>query len=254
MSAPLLDARGVTKRFAGIVAVDGVDLDVAAGDFVAVIGPNGAGKTTLFNCLTGVAEMNGGSVSFDGQRLDGVRPEARASLGMARTFQRIELFGPMTVEDHLLVADRAHRRTGGMLDDLWRGGRPGSGERERCADMLDLLGLGSVADRPANTLSLGTGRLIEVARALMCEPRLLFLDEPSSGLDRSESEELAGTLAEVHERRNMAIVMIEHDVPLVRSLAQRTFVLDYGRCIASGPTEDVLADAMVRAAYLGVSS
>jgi len=254
MTTPLLEARGVTKRFAGIVAVDDVDLEVGCGELVAVIGPNGAGKSTLFNCLTGVLEPSGGSVLFDGKRLDGLGPRARAQMGMARTFQHLELFGSMTVEDHLLVADRAHRGVGGVLNDLWRGGHPSSDERQRCGEVLELLGLTAVAGRPANALSLGTGRLIEVARALMCEPKLLFLDEPSSGLDKWESEELAATLTGIGGEQSMAIMIIEHDIPLVRSLATRTYVLNYGCLIASGPTGEVLSNDLVRSAYLGVQT
>jgi branched-chain amino acid transport system ATP-binding protein len=248
----LLQARAVSKRFAGIVALSDVSLHVDPGEFVAVIGPNGAGKSTLFNCLSGVLQPDGGSVTFDGRSLDGLRPSRRARMGIARTFQRIELFGGMTVCDHLLVADRARTRRGGLWSDLFRGSRPTPEEMRRCEDVLELVGLADVADRPAESLSLGKGRLVELGRALMCEPKLMFLDEPSSGLDRNETVEMGSALETVCSQHGTAVVLIEHDVPMVQRLASRTYVLDYGQLIASGPTDEVMEDERVRAAYLGV--
>lgn len=252
MSPPLLEVVEVSKRFAGIVALSGVSMTIDAGELVAVIGPNGAGKSTLFNCLSGVLQPDGGSVRFAGRDLTGLAPAARARLGIARTFQRLELFGGMTVRDHLLVADRARTRRGGLWSDILRGSRPTGAEIERSDVVLALVGLSDVADRPAEALSLGKGRLVELARALMCEPRLLFLDEPSSGLDRSETHEMGSALEVVRRERGTAVVLIEHDVPMVQRLASRTFVLDYGQLIASGTTAEVMADDRVRAAYLGV--
>jgi branched-chain amino acid transport system ATP-binding protein len=248
---PLLDATSVSKRFAGIVALADVSLQVDTGELVAVIGPNGAGKSTLFNCLTGVLRPERGSVSFDGQAIDRLRPSQRARRGIARTFQRIELFSGMTVLEHLIVAERARTRRGALWSDLFRPIRPGAAERSRCEEVLELVDLTDLADRPAESLSLGKGRLVELARALMCEPRLLFLDEPSSGLDRHETDEMAGALSAVRSRHSTSVVLIEHDVRMVNDLADRTYVLDYGQLIASGPTAEVLADRRVRAAYLG---
>lgn len=251
MTTALLHATSVSKRFAGIVALTDVSLRVDPGEFVAVIGPNGAGKSTLFNCLTGVLRPEEGSVRFDGEPIDGLRPSQRARRGIARTFQRIELFGGMTVLDHLMVAERARTRRGGLWSDLFRSSRATPEEHERCREVLDLVGLADVADRPAESLSLGKGRLVELARALMTDPRLLFLDEPSSGLDRHETEEMGEALRTVRRDHGTAIVLIEHDVPMVQRLADRTYVLDYGQLIASGATDEVLADPRVRAAYLG---
>jgi branched-chain amino acid transport system ATP-binding protein len=244
----------VSKRFEGIVALSDVSLFVEAGEFIAVIGPNGAGKRTLFNCLSGVLHPDGGSVTFDGRPLDRLRPSRRARLGIARTFQRIELFGGMTVRDHLLVADRARTGRGGLWSDLFRGSAPTTDELARCDTVLDLVGLQDLADRPAESLSLGKGRLVELGRALMCEPKLLFLDEPSSGLDRSETVEMGSALETVRREHGTAVVLIEHDVPMVQRLASRTYVLDYGQLIAAGPTETVMEDPRVRAAYLGVEA
>jgi branched-chain amino acid transport system ATP-binding protein len=247
----LLVADGVTKRFAGITALDAVDLDVATGEVVGLIGPNGAGKTTFFNVLLGLLRPDAGSVLFDGRDLTRVPTHRRARLGIGRTFQRIELFTGMTPREHLLVADRARSGTGALWKDVIGRGRATSEEQERAQRTLDLLGLRAVADRKVEALSLGIGRLIEVGRTLMTEPRLLLLDEPSSGLDRRETEVLGTTLRDVQAERKMAILLVEHDVDFVRSLVTRLFVLDFGTLIASGATNEVFADTAVRRAYLG---
>jgi branched-chain amino acid transport system ATP-binding protein len=248
---PLFLAQGITKRFSGIVALDHVDLAVEAGELVSLIGPNGAGKTTLFNCLSGVIRPDGGRVAFDGRDVTHLPQAARARLGLARTFQRIELFIGMTVREHLLVAARAHHRRGGLWRDLVGMSGPNAAERELCDATLALVGLGEVADRPAESLSLGKGRLVELARALMCEPKLLFLDEPSSGLDQHETDDMGTVLQTVVAERGTAILLVEHDVPMVERLAARTYVIDLGRVIAEGATDEVLARPEVRAAYLG---
>jgi branched-chain amino acid transport system ATP-binding protein len=247
----MLVAEGVTKRFAGITALSGVGLEVGEAEIVGLIGPNGAGKTTFFNCLLGILKPDGGSVTFDGTDLSRVPTYRRARLGIGRTFQRIELFTGMTVREHFLVADRARGGKGALWKDLLFMGRPTASEKERAQAMLDLLNLDPVADRVVESLSLGVGRLVEIGRALMTDPRLLLLDEPSSGLDREETAALEKTLLAVHRERHIAILLVEHDVELVRSFVQRVYVLDFGTLIASGPTDQVFADDAVRKAYLG---
>ena len=247
----LLVARGVRKTFAGIVALDDVDLEVEPGELVGLIGPNGAGKTTLFNCLLGITRPDRGSVGFAGRDLARMPVYRRARLGIGRTFQRVELFSGMTVRDHLLVAERARRGDGALWKDALGLGRLRRDEVDRSERTLELLGLADVADRPIESLSLGRGRLVEVGRALMTEPRLLMLDEPSSGLDRSETDALVATLHQVHRERDIAIVLVEHDVDMVRGFVSRLYVMDFGRVIASGATTDVLDDELVRRAYLG---
>jgi branched-chain amino acid transport system ATP-binding protein len=247
----LLVADSVTKVFSGITAVDNVSLDVAEGEIVGLIGPNGAGKTTFFNCLFGILRPEAGRISFDGRDLAGVPTHKRARLGMARTFQRIELFAGMTPREHFLVAERARNRRGALWKDLLFMGGPTHDEQRRATAMLDLLGLGPVADRKVESLSLGVGRLVEIGRALSMEPRLLMLDEPSSGLDRSETAQLAENLRDVQREQGIAILLVEHDVDLVRDLVSRVFVLDFGTMIAAGDTATVFADASVRKAYLG---
>jgi branched-chain amino acid transport system ATP-binding protein len=247
----LLVASDIRKTFSGITALDNVSLDVNQGEIVGLIGPNGAGKTTFFNCLLGLLKPDGGSVRFDGRDISRVPTHKRARLGIARTFQRIELFTGMSPREHFIVAERVRNGRGALWKDVLFRGRPNADEEARAQAMLELLGLAPVGDRSVEALSLGIGRLVEIGRALMTEPRLVLLDEPSSGLDRGETEELAGTLREVQRDRGVAILLVEHDVELVRNLVERVFVLDFGTLIASGPTESVFADAAVRKAYLG---
>jgi branched-chain amino acid transport system ATP-binding protein len=247
----LLAASGVTKTFAGITALDDVSIDVAEREIVGLIGPNGAGKTTFFNCLLGMLRPEAGRVEFDGRDLSRVPTHKRAKLGIARTFQRIELFSGMSPREHFLVAERIRNGRGALWKDVLFMGRPNAEERESAAAMLELLGLTPVADRKVESLSLGVGRLVEIGRALMIRPRLLLLDEPSSGLDRSETAVLADTLRVVQRERGIAILLVEHDVELVRHLVERVFVLDFGTLIASGETHAVFADSAVRKAYLG---
>jgi branched-chain amino acid transport system ATP-binding protein len=247
----LLDASGVTKTFSGITALDDVAIDVGERERVGLIGPNGAGKTTFFNCLLGMIKPDRGSIRFDGKDLTRIPTHKRARLGIGRTFQRIELFAGMTAREHLLVAERARRGDGALWKDVLGMGRPKKDELSRVEATIELLGLSEDADRPIEALSLGRGRIVEVGRALMTEPRLLLLDEPSSGLDHTETAELADVLRLVNVERGTAILLVEHDVEMVSQLVERVFVLDFGTLIASGPTQDVFADATVRRAYIG---
>jgi len=247
----LLEAHGIRKKFAGITALDDVTLEVAPREIVGLIGPNGAGKTTFFNCLLGLLKPDAGSVRFEGNDLDGVPTHKRARLGIGRTFQRIELFTGMSPRDHFIVAERVRDRRGALWKDVVFRGRVNAEEDARASAMLELLGLSAVGDRSVESLSLGVGRLVEIGRALMMLPKLVLLDEPSSGLDRGETEELAGTLRTVQREQGIAILLVEHDVDLVRNLVERVFVLDFGTMIASGPTSEVFADSAVKKAYLG---
>jgi branched-chain amino acid transport system ATP-binding protein len=247
----LLQAEGITKRFSGITALDTVSLDVDDGEAVGLIGPNGAGKTTFFNCLLGLLRPDAGEVMFGGDDITRVPVYRRARLGFARTFQRIELFAGMTVRDHLLVAERARLGTGRFWKDVINRSKPTRDENARTDRTLNLLGLEDVAESPVEALSLGRARLVEVGRALMTEPKLLLLDEPSSGLDAQETEALADTLRDVQTERGTAVLLVEHDVEFVRSFSTRLFVLDFGTLIAHGSTATVLADDAVRKAYLG---
>jgi branched-chain amino acid transport system ATP-binding protein len=234
-----------------VLALSDLDLSVDPGERVGLIGPNGAGKTTFFNCVLGVLKPDAGSVVFDGHDVSRMRVYQRARRGLGRTFQRIELFADCTVREHLLIAERTRRGDGRLWKDLLGLGGPRGDEITRCDEVLGLLGLGDVGDEPIERLSLGQGRLVEVGRALMTAPKLLLLDEPSSGLDRTETAALAQTLREVQDEQGFAILLVEHDVDFVASFTERCYVLDFGSMIASGPTATVLASAEVRQAYLG---
>ncbi len=248
---PVLDASDIRKSFSGIVALRDLDLVVHDGERVGLIGPNGAGKTTFFNCVLGVLRPDYGTVRLCGEDISGLPVHARARRGIGRTFQRVELFAESTVREHLLIAERTRRGDGRLWKDLIGRGRPKADEIDRCDEVLSLLGLADVADEPIEHLSLGKGRLVEVGRALMTQPRVLLLDEPSSGLDRQETASLAQTLRAVQAEQGFAILLVEHDVELVAEFTQRAYVLDFGSMIASGPTAEVLASKVVREAYLG---
>jgi branched-chain amino acid transport system ATP-binding protein len=247
----LLEATAVCKRFSGITALEDVTLNVEPGEPVGLIGPNGAGKTTFFNCLLGLLRADNGRVVFNGRDITRIPVYKRARLGFGRTFQRVELFTGMTVRDHLLVAERARLGTGRLWKDVLNLAGPTKDENQRADRTLELLGLMDVADKPIESLSLGRARLVEMGRALMTEPMLLLLDEPSSGLDQSETMELVGTLQEVQRERGTAILLVEHDVEMVQAFASRLYVLDFGIIIASGATAEVMDDQAVRRAYLG---
>ena len=253
MSSPqaLLDAADVTKHFGGITALEDVSLSVGGGEAVGLVGPNGAGKTTLFNCLLGLLRPDAGRIRFDGRDLIGLPVHRRARLGLGRTFQRMELFSEMTVREHLLVAERARRGTGRLWKDLLNRGAPTAEEEAEADAVLELMGLTAVADRAIESLTLGHGRLVELARALMTRPTLLLLDEPSSGLDQAESLALARVLDTVRHERGTAVLLVEHDLAMVEQVVERLYVLDFGRMLASGPRNEVLADESVRKAYLG---
>jgi len=249
--SPVLESSGITKTFSGIQALSNVSIDVMEGERVGLIGPNGAGKTTFFNCLLGILKPDAGTVRFLGHDISTLPVHKRARAGIGRTFQRIELFSDTSVREHLLIAERVHNGTGAFWKDLLGLGRPTAAEIERCDEVLEMLGLLDLGDEPIEALSLGQGRLVEVGRALMTEPSLLLLDEPSSGLGPEETETLATTLRSVQSEKGFAILLVEHDVELVSKFTERLYVLDFGSLIAHGPTATTLADPAVRHAYLG---
>jgi branched-chain amino acid transport system ATP-binding protein len=253
-SPPLLDARSISIRFGGVAALKDVSVTVAAGEAVGLVGPNGAGKTTLFNCLCGQLHPSGGTVSFDGHVLDGMPAHMRARLGIRRTFQRVEVFPELSVRDHMIVAERARRGDGRLWKDLLNMGKPKAEELAHVDAVLELVGLAELADVPVAALSLGHCRLVELGRALCGEPRLLMADEPSSGLDMTETAALAAVLRGVQREQGMAVLLVEHDMEMVRTAVDRVVVLDVGEIIAQGTFESVVADPEVRRAYLGRSA
>jgi len=247
----ILRTTGIRKKFSGILALDSVDIEVEAGDRVGLIGPNGAGKTTFFNCILGILSTDDGTVEFDGNDISSLRVHERAHLGIGRTFQRIELFPDSTVRDHLVIADRVRRGERRWWRDIRLLGKPRPDEMQRTDEMLELLGLRELANEPIERLSLGQGRLVEVGRALMTQPKLMLLDEPSSGLDRTETAALATTLRAVQDEHGFAILLVEHDIELVSTFTNRSFLLDFGRMLTSGTTAEVMASPQMRHAYLG---
>lgn len=251
---PLLRVNDVTKTFGGITAVDSVCFEAHSGESVGLVGPNGAGKTTLFNCICGQLQPQRGSVELDGKDLLEMPTYRRARLGIGRTYQRVEIFPDMTVRDHLLVADRAHRRQGRLWKDLCNRSDPTPEENQRVAEVLELVGIEDHAESPVSTLGLGSCRLVELARALVADPVLLLADEPSSGLDVYETRELSQVLQMLQRERGMAVLLVEHDLSMVASVVDRTIVMNLGAVIAEGTFDEVMADAAVRQAYLGLSA
>ncbi len=249
-----LECRGVTVRFGGLVAVRDVDLSVPPGRIVGLVGPNGAGKSTLFGVLSGLLTPTTGKVFMHGQEVTTARPQARATLGLARTFQHPELFPGLTVRQHLSLAHRVRTARRRVWSDLFTLGslkRPQAEETAKVDDLIDVLGMGPIANRSALGLPLGSARLVELGRALASAPSVLLLDEPSSGLDSTESEQFEQTLARVAEDWGISILLVEHDVEMVMRLCSHINVLDFGALIASGTPAEVRANPAVRAAYLG---
>jgi branched-chain amino acid transport system ATP-binding protein len=236
----LLQVAEAEVRFGGVHALRGVNLEVEPGAVTGLIGPNGAGKTTLFNAICGLQSLHGGQVSFDGSTMNGMRPHLRARLGIARTFQRLEVFGSLSVRENVLASAEIRRR--------WS--RDRSDTVANADGVLALVGLTHLADRSADTLPTGQARLLELARALATRPRLLLLDEPSSGLDDTESEELGDLLCQL-AGAGMAVLLVEHDMGLVMRVCSRINVLDFGAVLTVGSPAEIRADERVRAAYLG---
>ena len=253
MSPPLLEATGVEVRFGGVIALDSIDFSATERAITGLVGPNGAGKTTLFGVLSGLIRPRAGEMHLEGVDVTRASPQRRARMGLARTFQRLELYGELTVREHLVVAQRVKRgRDRALLRDLiGAGSRPSAGEEDVVAAILSMLDLEEVAERPVALLPLGTGRIVEIARALATEPRIVLLDEPTSGLDVHETEQVARALQAARDQRDAAFVMVEHDVELVLELSEAVTVLDFGRVIAHGRPSDIRASAAVQAAYLG---
>ena len=256
MSPALLELQGVTKRFGGLAALGGLDLQVDDGEIVSVIGPNGAGKSTMFNVITGLYAPDGGNVVFRGLSLVGRPPNQIVKLGIARTFQTVHLFPNMTVLENAMVVQ--HSRTKGrVLATIVR--TPGVREeerviRQRATEALDFFGArlsGYRQDQPAFVLSYANRRRLEIARALATQPQLLLLDEPTAGMNPTETLELRDHIKRIRDQLGVTVLVIEHDMRVVKGVSDRVIACDYGRKISEGTYDEVASDERVIEAYLG---
>jgi branched-chain amino acid transport system ATP-binding protein len=255
----ILEIQNLSMIFGGLTALDNVSLNLEKGSITAVIGPNGAGKTTLFNCITGLYKPTTGSITFKGQRIDGMKPYKIAALGLGRTFQNIELFSKMTTMDNLLLGRHLHMKTG-----IWSGGtffrrssRAAAEEiahRQKVEEIIDFLDLQHARDRFVGGLPYGTQKVVELGRALATEPEVLLLDEPVAGMNMEEKQDLMIWLGDIKEELGITLLIIEHDMRLVMEISDEVMVLNYGEPIAQGKPEEVQNHPEVLKAYLGEDS
>ena len=252
----LFEIRGLTRDFGGVRAIDGLDLDVDDGEIVSVIGPNGAGKTTLFNLVTGMIPAGQGDILFSGRSIVGLRPSQILELGIARTFQNVRLFPEMSVRENVMVARHCRTRSG-MLKAIFRAPsfrREEQETRQRAEQALAFFGsrlIGWRFDTPARSLSYANRRRLELARAMASDPKLLLLDEPTAGMNPRETQELTELIQRLRDETGVTIVLIEHDMRVVKGVSERVVVLDYGQKIAEGAYADVASNDRVIEAYLG---
>lgn len=252
-SAPLLEFSGVSKRFGGLEALAGIDLQVMPGQICSVIGPNGAGKTTLFNLASCLFEPTAGRIAFNGEDITGKPAHSLSGRGMARTFQNLAVFKHETVIDNILTGMHSRLRTGIFGAALFWGSTRTAEirAREAAEEIVEFLEIESIRDLPVGTLSYGLQKRVELGRALAMQPRLLLLDEMVSGMNQEETEDIARFILDIREERHVTVMMIEHEMGIVMDISDHVCVLNFGRKIADGTPAAVSANPAVIAAYLG---
>lgn len=253
MGRPLLDIKDLSVRFGGVKAVDRMAMDVKRGEIHALVGPNGAGKSTMLNCICGYYEPGSGSIALDGHQLVGRRPDRIAQLGVARVFQRIELFRRMTVLENILVGRHRFMKRNLLASGLfWGAGyRQESEHQQKAEEVIEFLNLQNVRKAPVGSLSYGLQKRVEIGRALAAEPQLLLMDEPVAGMNLEEKEDVARYLLDIREEVGMTIVLVEHEMDVVMDISDRVTVMSFGCRIASGPPDEVRQDPEVIRSYLG---
>ena len=248
-----LEADDVHLRFGGVVALAGVSVGVRAGQIGAIIGPNGAGKTSLLNTFSGLYPPTSGRLRFEGRDITRLRPHQIAKLGIARTFQNIELFKGMTVLDNLMLGRHVHLKTGLLAGGVYwgRARREEVRNREVVEDVIDFLEIEAIRKRTVGTLAYGLQKRVELGRAMAMEPKLLLLDEPMAGMNVEEKEDMARFVLDINEERGVTVVLIEHDMGVVMDISDRVTVLNFGKVIGDGTPDQVRRDPDVVHAYLG---